>query len=120
MASEFNLFDGYSTTSKTLVGEYAVTQGQTRGANTDWDLPFEPYPWFVGAVAEAIFELGAEKNTDKIIGLSYAPLLMNTNDMRWKPDLIAYNADTSQTTLSTSYQRIKVRTLSLATQVWVE
>ena len=96
LASQFDIFDRYSTQHQTLVGEYSMQRGT--------------YPNWIGAVAEAIFQLGAEKNGDKVIGLSYAPLFMNTNNYHWTPDLIAFNADSNQTTLSTSYRQIKAST----------
>lgn len=81
---------------------------------------------WIGSVGEAIFTLGAERNTDKIIGASYAPGFQNLNSYQWavgplvlkldvyeltplQPDMISFTADPSQTVLSTSYHVIKVR-----------
>lgn len=41
-------------------------------------------------------------------GVSYAPLLQNLNSYEWSPDLISYTADPAQTTLSTSYEVLKL------------
>ncbi|RDL30791.1 Uncharacterized protein BP5553_10136 [Venustampulla echinocandica] len=108
-ASEFHKFDKVTKEHMTLVGEYAAVQANLRtNTSTDWDAPFVDHPWWIGAVSEAIYELGAERNSDRVIGLSYAPLLQNMDSHQWHPDLISFNADTSKTTLSTSYERIKL------------
>ncbi len=92
LAGEFSRFDRAS--SQTLIGEYSMQRGT--------------YPSWAGAVAEVVFELGAEKNGDRIIGMSYATLLMNANSHQWTPDLITFSAASAKTTLSTSYHQIKV------------
>lgn len=33
------------------------------------------YPFWIGSVSEAVFLLGAERNSDRVIGVAYAPLL---------------------------------------------
>lgn len=83
-ASEFQVFDNYTTEHPTLIGEYAHIQINEVGQlSTNWSAPKLKYPIWIGAVAEAIFELGAERNTDKIIGASYAPALQNLNKYEW-------------------------------------
>lgn len=59
-------------------------------------------------MAEAVFVLGMERNADRVWGWSYAPLLQNLNSYQWVPDLIAFTADQSQTTVSTSYEVLKL------------
>lgn len=66
------------------------------------------WAYWIGSVAEAIFVLGAERNADRVWGLSYAPLLQNLNSYEWSPDLISYTADPAQTVLSTSYEVLKL------------
>lgn len=66
------------------------------------------WAYWIGSVAEAIFILGAERNADRVWGLSYAPLLQNLNSYEWSPDLISYTADPAQTVLSTSYEVLKL------------
>lgn len=66
------------------------------------------WAYWIGSVAEAIFVLGAERNADRVWGLSYAPLLQNLNSYQWSPDLISYTADPAQTVLSTSYEVLKL------------
>jgi len=41
------------------------------------------YPSWIGAVAEAIFSLGAERNSYGIIGATYAPGFQNLNSFQW-------------------------------------
>lgn len=72
----------YDTTSRTgpkhIVGEYAVTQGSPTGT-------------LAGALGEAAFLTGIERNADVVIGASYAPLLVNVSAQSWSTNLIGYN-----------------------------
>jgi len=74
-----NHFDRYDRKGpKIFVGEYAVTkecgQGNLRGA-----------------IGEAAFMTGLERNSDHVIMASYAPLLVNLNHRAWNPDLINFD-----------------------------
>ena len=64
---------------KIYVGEYAVTQGCGQGN-------------LRGAVGEAAFMMGMERNSDVVIMSSYAPLFVNVNHRGWNPDLINYDS----------------------------
>ena len=72
----------YDTTSRSgpkhIVGEYAVTQGSPTGT-------------LAGALGEAAFLTGLERDADVVIGASYAPLLVNVNAVSWPTNLIGYN-----------------------------
>jgi alpha-L-arabinofuranosidase len=72
----------YDSTSRTgpqhIVGEYAVTQGSPTGT-------------LAGALGEAAFLTGLERDADVVIGASYAPLLVNVNATSWPTNLIGYN-----------------------------
>ena len=72
----------YDSTSRTgpkhIVGEYAVTQGSPTGT-------------LAGALGEAAFLTGLERDADVVIGASYAPLLVNVNAVSWPTNLIGYN-----------------------------
>ena len=57
------------------IGEYAVTQHVGDGC-------------LLGALAEAAFLTGAERNSDLVRMTSYAPLLTNVDDRAWSPTLI--------------------------------
>ena len=74
----------------------------------NWTEPRPTFPFWIGSVAEAIFLIGTERNSDAILGASYAPLLQNLNSYEWVPDLIAFTADTSADVLSTSYHVIEL------------
>ncbi|KAL1872390.1 hypothetical protein Daus18300_004360 [Diaporthe australafricana] len=109
--TQFNYFDNFANASHPImVGEFAVVQNNTGNSadGTNWSNPKNPWVYWIGSVAEAIFLLGTERNADKVWGVSYAPLLQNLNSYEWSPDLISYTADTSQTVLSTSYEVLKL------------
>lgn len=63
---------------KVYVGEYAVTNGVGNGN-------------VMGAVAEAAFMTGMERNSDIVVMSSYAPLFANVNNKAWNPDLIYFD-----------------------------
>jgi alpha-L-arabinofuranosidase len=63
---------------KIYVGEYAVTEGCGRGN-------------LRGAIGEAAFMTGMERNSDVVVMASYAPLFANVNHRTWSPDLINFD-----------------------------
>jgi alpha-L-arabinofuranosidase len=67
--------DGY----KVYVGEYAVTENAGKGN-------------LRGALGEAAFMTGMERNSDVVLMASYAPLFVNVNNRAWNPDLIGYDS----------------------------
>jgi alpha-N-arabinofuranosidase len=84
LVSMFDHFDHASREYKSIIGEYAIVQendGQLDGV--DWDLPKFDYPVWIGAVSEAIWSIGAERNTDAVVGMSYAPGFQNLNSYSW-------------------------------------
>ena len=75
-------FDKYDRTGpKIFVGEYAVTRNCGLGN-------------LRGAIGEAAFMTGLERNSDHVIMASYAPLLVNLNHRAWNPDLINFDSAT--------------------------
>src|SRR5437879_2841705 len=73
-------FDNYDRTGpKIFVGEYAVTRNCGLGN-------------LRGAIGEAAFMTGLERNSDHVIMASYAPLLVNLNHRAWNPDLINFDS----------------------------
>ncbi|CAN1147852.1 Alpha-L-arabinofuranosidase 1 [Linum perenne] len=78
---------------KAFVSEYAVT-GKDAGTGS-----------LLAALAEAAFLIGLEKNSDIVEMASYAPLFVNTNDRRWNPDAIVFNASKAYGTPSYWMQR---------------
>lgn len=64
---------------KVFVGEYAVTKNCGLGN-------------LRGAIGEAAFMTGLERNSDVVAMASYAPLLVNLNHRAWNPDLINFDS----------------------------
>ena len=62
-----------------LASEYAVTDGGGHGN-------------LVGAVAEAAFALGLQRNPRVVVGGAYAPLLVNANAVPWPTNLIVFDS----------------------------
>ncbi len=76
---QFNRYDSYDRNGpKIYVGEYAVTQGVENGN-------------LRGALAEGVFMLGMERNSDVVSMASYAPLLAHPAGKAWNPDLIYFD-----------------------------
>ena len=79
-AENAHIFDSASRGGpKVIVGEYATTNGSPTGT-------------LANAVGEAAFLTGTERNSDLVLGASYAPLLVNVNAPSWPTNLIGYNA----------------------------
>jgi alpha-L-arabinofuranosidase len=79
-AENAHIFDSMSRSGpKVIVGEYATTNGTPTGT-------------LANAVGEAAFLTGTERNSDLVLGASYAPLLVNVNVPSWPTNLIGYNA----------------------------
>lgn len=51
-----------------MIGEMAATHPN---GGTSWDGPMRPWPWWSGAVAEAVGLISYERNHDRIIGAAY-------------------------------------------------
>jgi len=84
-----NRYDSYLRTAgpRVYVGEYAVTRGSGRGN-------------LAGALAEAAFMTGMERNSDIVKLASYAPLFENVNNRQWNPNAVLFNATESYGTPS--------------------
>ena len=83
---------------KVFAGEYAAqTAGMTRQDNrNNWS----------GALAEAAFMTGLERNADVVQMASYAPLLANVDAWQWKPDAIWFDSLHSYGTPNYYVQRV--------------
>lgn len=79
-----------------FVGEYAALDFNTT-------TPQEPARrnTLGGALGEAAFMIGLERNSDIAWGASYAPLFVNVNNQAWLPDLIWF--DPSRVVLTPNY-----------------
>ena len=78
--SNASRYDSYDRSGpKIYVGEYAVTAGSGQGN-------------LRGALGEAAFMTGMERNSDVVVMASYAPLFANINYKKWNPDLIYFDS----------------------------
>ena len=68
---------------KILVGEFAARNARLS----------PPYPSVKTAIAESIFRIAFERNSDIIIGGCYAPVLQNVNSTQGGPNLIVFDAN---------------------------
>ncbi|KAL2008439.1 hypothetical protein VTN00DRAFT_6633 [Thermoascus crustaceus] len=98
--ASFDEFDHVDRNHPIFVGEYAVTS-----TNNGADMSF---PNIIGSVAEAVYMIGLERNSDVVLMAAYAPLLQHFNSTQWIPDLIGYDSDPGSLTLSTSYYVQKI------------
>lgn len=77
-AENTNMFDKYDRGGpRIFLGEVSVVRGYVGQ--------------FYGALGEAAFFTGVEKNQDIVTMVSYAPLLENVNYNAWYPNLIRFN-----------------------------
>jgi alpha-L-arabinofuranosidase len=75
-----NKYDSYDRKGpKIFIGEYAVTSGTGLGN-------------LRGAIGEAAWMTGMERNSDIVVMGSYAPLLCNFNHKAWPVNLINYDS----------------------------
>lgn len=91
----FNMFDNSDRSHGIFVGEYA--------ARTTNDGSVVTFPELQGAVGEAVFMIGMERNSDVVKMAAYAPLLQNINSTQWTPDLVTFSSTYNDITLSASY-----------------
>lgn len=78
-AENMHYYDDYDRKGpKIFIGEQAVNEGLYRGK-------------LYGALGEAAFLIGMEKNQDIVALSSYAPLLENIHYSSWSPNLIRFN-----------------------------
>lgn len=79
-----DFYDDYSRDVKVFSGEYAAHpaygEGDKTAANT-----------LGGALAEAAFLTGVERNADLVVMASYAPLFARVGYAQWTPDLIWFD-----------------------------
>ncbi len=74
------LYDGYDRLGpKIFVGEYAATKRVGHGN-------------LRGAIGEAAFMTGLERNSDIVKMAAYAPLFTNVHHRSWSPDLINFDS----------------------------
>ncbi|KAI0402877.1 alpha-N-arabinofuranosidase A [Xylaria palmicola] len=97
--ADFGKFDNVETPH--IIGEMAST---FPNGGTGWDSGvLRPFPWWGGAVGEAVALISYERNADRIIGAIYAPILRNMNRWQWSITMLQFAADPAMTTRSTSW-----------------
>lgn len=78
-----NMYDAFKLDAlKVYVGEYAVVGPEAGQGNLR------------GAVAEAAFLMGLERNSRVVTMSSYAPLFVNVHDRTWNPNSICFDNTT--------------------------
>lgn len=99
--ASFNLFDTESPTNLSFIGEYAAVT--SNGLSVNYSAPLLPDPTWIGSVGEAVFLIGAERNS--VWGASYAPTFENlaVPNISWSTDMVSFTHNTSQDILSTSW-----------------
>ena len=103
-ADNFHKYDTYDRRGpKIYVGEYAVTDGFGDLGNMN------------AALGEAVYMMGMENNSDVVPLNSYAPIFVNENDARWRPDMIRFNSSRVMGTPSYYVQMLMPR--NVGTQV---
>lgn len=94
--SLFNEWDNVPRSGPGIsVLEYASTTDNS-GATTYWST-------IQGAVSEAIYMIGMERNSDIVKMAAYAPLFEHFDMAEWSPDLAGLDADPGSLTGSASY-----------------
>ena len=97
-ADAFHKYDSYNRRGpKVYVGEYAVTSGFGNLGNMN------------AALGEAVYMMGMENNSDVVELASYAPIFVNENDAKWRPDMIRFNSSRVMGTPSYYVQQLMAR-----------
>jgi alpha-N-arabinofuranosidase len=79
-------------TPKVLAGEFSVLRDDDSQIPNPFGGKRLDFPSIKSAVAESIYRIGFERNSDVIIGGCYAPVLQNVDQTQWTPNLILFNA----------------------------
>ncbi len=89
---QVTFYDQYDRKVKVFAGEYAAhPEGITDGTKANI---------LEGALAEAAFLTGVERNADVVLLASYAPLFARLGYVQWAPDMIWFDGDSSYGTPS--------------------
>ena len=107
--SQYSKYDNRDRSlPKVYVGEYAVTSD------------FGTTGHLRAALGEAVYMLGMENNSDVCVMNSYAPIFVNENDQKWKPDMIRFDSDESFGTPSYHVQRLFPNNVGKQNVKWTE
>lgn len=108
-ASKYEKYDNYNRSwPKVYVGEYAVTSDYGNTGHLR------------AALGEAIFMLGMENNSDVCVMNCYAPIFVNENDQKWRPDMIRFNSSESYGTPSYHVQQLFPNNVGKQNVKWAE
>jgi len=102
-----DFYDNYDRDIKVFSGEYAAhpISGFNRyDANT-----------LYGALSEAAFMTGVERNADVVVLASYAPLFARVNYAQWAPDMIWYDSKTAYGSPSYHVQKMYANNMGTKT-----
>ncbi|OCK80529.1 glycoside hydrolase family 51 protein [Lepidopterella palustris CBS 459.81] len=97
MVKDFNYYDNLDRANPFVVLEYAISQyAPPNGTNIKW-------PYMQGSVAEAVYMIGMERNSDFVKMAAYAPLLAHLDYSTYTPNAISYRYSKSTIVFSTTY-----------------
>ncbi|MBP5151503.1 MAG: alpha-L-arabinofuranosidase [Lachnospiraceae bacterium] len=91
-------YDGYDRKIKVFSGEYAAHP------KSGFNMPDSNTLW--GALSEAAFLTGVERNADVVVLASYAPLFARVNYAQWAPDMIWFDSEGAYGTPSYYVQKL--------------
>ena len=94
-----DFYDEYPRDVKVFSGEYAAHPA--RGT-----APGRHHNTTVGALSEAAFLTGVEKNSDVVVLSSYAPLFARKDFTQWAPDMIWFDSESVDRTPSYYVQKM--------------
>ncbi len=97
-----NMYDGYPRGARVYAGEYAAHIPE-KGCGM-FNAP-QANAW-EGALAEAAFMTGMERNSDVVVMASYAPLFARLGYAQWCPDLIWFDGKGSYATANYYVQQL--------------
>ncbi|MCQ2572841.1 MAG: carbohydrate binding domain-containing protein [Treponema sp.] len=95
-----DFYDNYDRNVKVFAGEYAAHPEGSGSFNNPNLNTLE------GAVCEAAFMTGVERNADVVVLASYAPLFARMGYTQWSPDMIWFNDEMAYGTPSYLIQRM--------------
>lgn len=100
--SHVHMYDGYPRKGKVFAGEYAahIPEAGCGRFNAPQSNTWE------GALAEAAFMTGMERNADVVVMASYAPLFARIGYTQWSPDLIWFDGKKAYGTPSYYVQQL--------------
>lgn len=100
-------YDDYSRKIKVFAGEYAAHPAGIRHPSEANNLH--------GALAEAAFLTGVERNSDVVVLASYAPLFARVDYSQWWPDMIWFDDNTAYGSPSYYVQKLYARNVGEVT-----